>query len=1092
MKPIKLIMSAFGPYAGKMPPIDFTKFEEKGLFLIAGDTGAGKTTIFDAIIYALYGDTSGSYRGVKNLRSEYAKDDVKSYVDFYFSHQGKDYHIYRAPSYERINRNGRLTEEPEKVVFYAPDGSTVEGSRNVDGAGSNLGVVRELLHIDKEQFKQIAMIAQGEFWSLLNSKTDDRTKILRTIFRTSGYNTMEYKLKDRQDESKERKTKIENSIIQYFHDVKAGTEDEPGETLAEALTEIRIGTRTEIQTETQTDTLAETLKKLQERAEKSGSVHNLNEMTEVIRKLIKLDEERSLVAISQQNEAEKVLNVSRAELATAETNNGFLQKRDALKSKEAELSGRKEAIDQKETVLGRQKLASREGNPVYQSWKEKADAVQSLEQQAEEKREAVKAASEKAEASAKALAEAEKDRPEGDALRTKAEKIRNEEEKYQRRDILAGEIAVLKSAAAGFGEKETELSERERALKEKILQLQDKQKDLREAPEKLTKAKSEGEKLEALRSDIREILEQKIPAWEEKQKDRNKKQNAFSKAFAEFEEASKKRLEAEKILDCCRAGILAQSLLDGKPCPVCGSIHHPEPAVMPEKAVTEDAFKKLKLDEEKKQKKKNDANAAAEAANSALLQYEELLRTEMCKCLENPILGEESCVGGMENLRAKIEQAEALLGEKMEENQKEQTRLMKACSELTMAETELANARESETEALTRDRDLFAQTKQENERALAAGEAEFRTLTDLSFENWETAASELQKAQDKAKEILDRVEGAGQLKKTADENYAAEQASLRTMEENLEKERTEAKARREALEETIRKTGFSAPEEMLDLVRTEEELTASEKEIADYRQEVLLNRQQLADAEEAAKGRSFIDVEALKERCLEQEKIVTGKRSIANEIANRLQNNREKLERIEGQKPELEKARSEYAVCTKLYNLVKGTTGNGKITLEQFIQAAGFDGIIAAANRRLLPMSDGQFELFRQDKLGKRSNTFLDLSVHDNHTGHDRPVGSLSGGESFKASLSLALGLSDTVSMSSGGVQMDALFIDEGFGTLDKTSIENAMEILINLSGANKLVGVISHREELMENIPQQIRVRKGKDGSHIEMDRGV
>ncbi len=161
--------------------------------------------------------------------------------------------------------------------------------------------------------------------------------------------------------------------------------------------------------------------------------------------------------------------------------------------------------------------------------------------------------------------------------------------------------------------------------------------------------------------------------------------------------------------------------------------------------------------------------------------------------------------------------------------------------------------------------------------------------------------------------------------------------------------------------------------------------------------------------------------------------------------------------------------------------------------LEQYIQAAGFDGILMAANKRLYPMSDGQYELYRQeDSLGKKSNTFLDLEVLDNYTGHRRPVGNLSGGESFKASLSLALGLSDTVSSNLGGVQMDALFVDEGFGTLDRKSIDNAMDILMNLSSANKLVGIISHREELMENIPQQIKVKKAKDGSHISVETGI
>ena len=214
-------------------------------------------------------------------------------------------------------------------------------------------------------------------------------------------------------------------------------------------------------------------------------------------------------------------------------------------------------------------------------------------------------------------------------------------------------------------------------------------------------------------------------------------------------------------------------------------------------------------------------------------------------------------------------------------------------------------------------------------------------------------------------------------------------------------------------------------------------------------------------------------------------------RSTVSAISFKIDSNKEKYKNIKEQGIELEKFSKEYNICKRLYNLVKGQTGNGKITLEQYVQAAGFDAIIRAANRRLLPMSEGQYELYRtKDSLGKKSNTFLDLEALDNYTGHRRPVGNLSGGESFKASLSLALGLSDTVSSNLGGVQMDALFIDEGFGTLDKKSIENAMDILLSLSGSNKLLGIISHREELKDNIPQKILIEKTREGSNIRVER--
>lgn len=220
-EPIKLIISAFGPYAGVTPEINFEKFEERGLFLIAGDTGSGKTTIFDAICFALYGTTSGTYRDTKNLRSEYAKDTDKSYVDFYFSHQGRKYHVWRQPSYERKKQRGKgVITEKESAVLYEDDKPPIEGITQVNHA------IHEILHINDRQFKQIAMIAQGEFWGLLNARTEQRTEILRTLFQTDGYKAIEIKLKNRMDTAYKKKVTLENSVVQYFGDVLADPADE--------------------------------------------------------------------------------------------------------------------------------------------------------------------------------------------------------------------------------------------------------------------------------------------------------------------------------------------------------------------------------------------------------------------------------------------------------------------------------------------------------------------------------------------------------------------------------------------------------------------------------------------------------------------------------------------------------------------------------------------------------------------------------------------------------------------------------------------------------------------------------------------------
>ena len=1060
MKPTKLIMSAFGPYAGEMPPIDFTDFEDKGLFLISGDTGAGKTTIFDAICFALYGETSGKFRDTKNLRSEYANESTETFVDFYFTHQGREYHVWRRPGYERKKQRGTgVTQVKEDATLYSGDSTPIQGITSVNKA------VKELLHIDEKQFKQIAMISQGEFWALLNAKTDERTKILRTIFQTEGYNRIEYKLKDRMDASDKLKSDIENSIVQYFNDAEADTEDE----------------------------LKERLSDLQGRAKGSGSAWNLDEITDILEALIESDNGRIEIAKTAFDEAEKALDNIKKELATAETNNDFIKRLENLKAKEKELEEKKKEIDEKEKLLIRQKLATREVNPVYSSWKEKKDELEGLKKQISDKNGDVAEAVKKAKEAGEALEKARTDKPEAEELQKLVDKISEEKEKYQERDNLSSDLVKLQASIDGFAEEEKALNEKEEALKNKINELKETQKKLKGSPEKLLEARTQGEKLRELRDDIDEIIDKKLPDWENKNKDLKTKQEEFESRRKKFDEAETARKEAERILENCRAGILAKGLEDGQKCPVCGSVHHPELARIPKEAVTEKDFNDLKDKEAALLKEKGDAFTEAEKAKTVLENFEDQLRVDILDCLENKLIDTGDHYSKLDELINGVKKAKIVVEEKINENAKEQNAQAKYNEELSKAESDLEKAQGEETDTLNKDKADFTEKKQNSENTKTKIETVLKTLEKLSFDSWASAHAEQEKAEKRIKEISGLIESTDKAKKDADEKLASEQASLKTLQETLGRAEKEEETRKIKLDDTMSKSKFESVDEMLKLVLSEEKISEIDKEIGDYKQDVTTNKQQIKDAEKDAEGRKVIDIEALKEKCETGQSDVAGKQRVVNTIENRLKGNTDKLEKIRSQESELEKARKENNICTRLYNLVKGTTGNGKITLEQYIQAAGFDGIIAAANRRLLPMSDRQYELYRQeDSLGKKSNTFLDLEVLDNFTGHRRPVGSLSGGESFKASLSLALGLSDTVSSNIGGIQMDALFIDEGFGTLDRNSIENAMEILINLSGTSKLVGIISHREELMENIPQQIRVRKTMDGSQLTIETGI
>ncbi len=1060
MKPVKLIISAFGPFAGKIPEIEFSDFEEKGLFLISGDTGAGKTTLFDAICFALYGTTSGSYRDTKNLRSEYADDSVESYVEFHFTHQGRKFYVRRQPSYERKKQRGSGTVlKSETATFYEEGQQPIEGVTRVNNA------VKELLRIDEKQFKQIVMIAQGEFWGLLNARTEQRTEILRTIFLTSGYKKIEAILKERMDASRRRKEDAENSIIQHFEDVTAREGDE----------------------------LLDELEELKGRAGQSGSAWNLEEILSIIERLILSDREQLALVREELEKAKAELKKNHDRLALAETNNSAIEKRDRLEQEREELEKRKGKMDEMSQLLERWKKAARHVKPSYDLWEKKREEVSLTRERIQE----TKLRLEKAEADAsqarEALDNAKEREPEAEKLKQVISRIREEEQKYQQRETLQKQRAELDARVQNIHAEEVKLQECEKSLNERIQVLADTVRKLRDRPAEQFAAHKESEDLTALLQDLDRILEDQIPERETRKKILSQKQKDFLNARSKYEEASSRRAEAERILEDSRAGLLAAKLVEGEKCPVCGSVHHPEPASLKEASISEEDFKRLQEKESDLQEKKSQANTEAEKAKTSLEGFEDQLRIAILDCVGNPFLAMEAEGEPLEELMEAAEKARDRVKYLSEENMKKCISLDKDCERLKEAETGLESARGKEMENLLSQKEKLGADEQSVREELAETETALKMLAELNYPDWKTAQSERKRAETEKDQIEGSIAEAEDEKKRADEAVASVRSELDTRNASMRQQEKEEEILKKERDDAVSANGFSSVEEMLSYVVSEDDIAASDRELREYAQAVATNEKQLADARTEAEGRTMIDIAALAAVYNEQEAETDRLRKHYDNGENRLRTNEDKQRRILDRREELEKAGRENTVCQRLYNLVRGTTGNGKITLEQYIQAAGFDGIIAAANRRLLPMSDGQYELYRQeDSLGKRSNNFLDLEVLDNYTGHRRPVGNLSGGESFKASLSLALGLSDTVSSHLGGVQMDALFVDEGFGTLDRKSIDSAMDILINLTGSNKLVGIISHREELMENIPQQIKVKKTKDGSQITVERGL
>lgn len=1060
MKPVKLKICAIGPYAGEVPEILFDQFEERGLFLISGDTGAGKTTIFDSICYALYGETSGSYRDSKNLRSEYAEPDTESYVDFFFTHQGKEYHVRRTPEYERKKSRGEgTTLQKATAVFYEEGKTPVEGLKPVDSA------VKDLLHIDRDQFKQIAMIAQGEFREMLNARTDKRTEILRTIFMTGSYKDMEFRLKSRLDGAVGDRLRTENSIVQHFGDVSA----QPG---------------SELEAE---------LKDMQYKAETSKSAWNLQDFLAVIDSIIEADSAEQAAIKARLKEQETALDEIKAKLATAEINNGLIYKVNKLKEEKDQLAEERAEIDELRTILTRQKSAAYSVAPIYNNWVAKGNEKQQAQDKISTSEKQLGTLTDEAMAAERALQSAEDRRQEAESLKRAAEKIEEDRDSYIKRDGLRSELADLGDEKERLEAEKKSIGENEADLRSRIEGYKGSIEELASRPDDLAAASALEKELDALKSALDKILGIRAGGWIKLRSDLEEKQGLYEAARTEFDAAQDRYNSAERRYEASRAGLLAGKLVEGEKCPVCGSTHHPEPAKLSDDSIDEDELNALKTEMETRRSLKETCFVNVETARTEKDEAEKVIIEEVKASFSNPLIGAVVTTDDVNDIIRETEVRAKEIEDKLISVREERRELKKDCETLSETRDLLDKAQGEESQTLSRNKSENAEALQNAVVSIARAQASLEEISDLGYEDWESAEAGMKDAAARSEQLLGAIRTAEEKKKAADTRVAEKKAEINTLNDGLARTSGEEKELGRQLQKLLEEYRFAGTEDLRTFIVSEEEISSNEKRVNDYDNSVALNISQLKQAEKDAAGLEFADIEGIETEAGQKQEEVNATREESNTIGSRIRINADKRSTIEELAPKLESARRSSTTLKNLYDLVRGQTRNGKITLEQYVQATGFDGIIRAANRRLLPMSDGQFELYRQeDSLGKRSNTFLDLEVLDNYTGHRRPVGNLSGGESFKASLSLALGLSDTVSSNLGGVRMDALFIDEGFGSLDRKSIENAMDILLNLSGSHKLVGIISHREELMESIPQQIIVTKTRDGSTIEVDCGV
>lgn len=1081
MKPTKLVMQAFGTYA-EQTEIDFTQFEEKGLFLICGDTGAGKTTIFDAISYALYGEASGSYRDTKNLKSEYVDKKVESFVDFYFTHQGKDYHVCRKPSFKYTNRNGKPDEQAEKVTFYQPDGTTLEGAKNVDGTKEKPGAIPQLLNMDAGQFMQVAMIAQGEFWKLLNAKTNERTEILRTIFQTDAYKKLELKLKNRMDVSFAARKEREQSISQSFREVKV----EPAE-ISEGISGILAEDLAE-DSEEQPRSVVQRICDLQEKLQDSKAVWNIEEMLTLLQAVIGEDTEKAKQKETVLAQAEEELQKLQGTLVSAKDNNAILERYARTKEEQEVLESQKGLFEERRIQLDRTKQATYKVKPEYDAWSAKEHEWERTKQLITDGAQTLADCQTRAGMADAKVKETEALRPEAEQCQKIVDKVREEEPRYKEREMLQHELGQIQLQLATQEQQEAALVTAEQMLQKRIGELQEQQAVWKEEPQQLAQAQAAHDKLLDSQKKTESIAKNLIPAWRRNQQELEEAQREYRKNQDAYESAKEAFTHADRLYRANLVGILASDLAEGDPCPVCGATHHEKLATLVEASVTAEQCKELKAVEEKKLDAFNQATASASSLRAVVQAKELQLKEQIRGCMTPAFIGG---VEALEELLVIFERQRAKLVDAVAQSREQMDTLQQNCEKLREVEAMLARAQGTEMARLAEQRKSLVEERQSLIAKQAASQATLAALQTLSYPDWEAAMQAGNHALARVTEIQTALDTAAKEKKSADEAVARVQASIATQKQALEQQKSDAQMLKQRLNEKLTACQFASVEEMQAQVATDAEIHAEETKLADYDKKVteVAARLSQLEQEQDARHRTLVDLEQLQQEHTSKRVQVETLRTALQAITFRIQNNCEKQQNIRAQQVAYEKAKKENDTSYRLYTLVSGQTRNGKITFEQYIQAAGFDSILQAANRHLLPMSDNQFQLYRQtNAVGKQTNTFLDLEVLDISTGKRRPVGNLSGGESFKASLSLALGLSDTIAENRGGIQMDALFVDEGFGTLDSKSLEETKDALLSMSGENKLVGIISHRDELMD-IPQKLRVTKGRGGSRIQME---
>ena len=917
MRPLKITMSAFGPYAGEVN-LDMQKLGKSGIYLITGDTGAGKTTVFDAISYALYGEASGNYRENTTLRSKYASADTPTFVELEFEYNNEIYKINRNPEYPRPNKRGEgFTKQSANAELVMPDGSVITKIKEVSAK------VEEIIGINKNQFSQIAMIAQGDFRKLLNCETNERSKIFRKIFKTEPYHNIEIKLSSLFNELKRNREKEKSGIEQYINQLKCNEND----TLSLELERAKSG-----------DVLIEDVIKL------AGEIINKDTL--------------------EYTKTQKNIESINEEIEKINSNIKLYENQEATKKAYAEASSKLEEL----------KTKRNECEKAYKSAEAQRERLDNLTRK---------------------INLINSKMPKYDELKSLENSIKERTQSFEK----SNNLLKLKQQEITLLEKE--IDEKSKALEEV------KGADL--LVQKLTVEKEEiNKKAEALKE-----LKTEIDRCKTEQKNLKNAQSFAKSALDEYGALENEYNQIYIAFFNEQAGIIADELKDGEPCPVCGSTSHPNLARKsenaPSQADVESAQNLVKKAQEKADKARDTASA----------------------------------------LKSKVDEIAA--------------NVKSAAKKLFGTDDNVFDNYNSNINALKKEYDCaLASLKTANEK----------------LNLYKKLDKEIPEIQEKQKSLSDEISKLN-TQKASDEAFISENAKrVTSIKSELDFESADL-----AKDKLNEYTNLSN-----DIKNTIEK---SKNAFDDIKSKYDTQMGTKASLENALNEFKEIDLASLNEKSLKLNEYKKGVDITAKSLYSRIESNKLLVDNISKKRDILKGYDDKYVWLKALSETANGDiSGKEKITLETFVQMTYFDSIIRRANIRLLTMSDGQYELVRRsDAETLKKNEGLALDVIDHFNASTRSVSTLSGGESFMASLCLALGLSDEIQSSNGGIKLDTMFVDEGFGSLDGEALDRALSALTSLSQGNRLVGIISHVDALRDRIDNKIVITKDRTiGSNAQI----